>query len=139
MIQAIALPLEVTEAVAELEATLATKIETLLHLIGARTIAALQAYTSEMRPPIHVGDPGRRAHLGHWADVTTRLVQGYRYEVEGSDTLVLRNDVEYAAYLEQREGFWVLSGVTDPGGPVEQAIIEAAAGLGLEVTVEVTG
>lgn len=139
MITAIALPMEVTAAVAELEASTLDKVEALANLIGASTIAYLQSYTDEMRPPIHKGDPQRLAHPGHWGDVTTNLKKGYRYAVErvgGQVQLTLANDVEYAATLEQREGFWVLTGVADPGGPVEQAILQAAGEVGLEVQVE---
>ena len=102
--------------------------------IGVETIAYLRSLTSEMRPPARV--PGtktvtgvRRAHPGHWADVTGQLAASYDHEVQrigrSEVVLSLMNHAEYAAHLERRDGYYVLSGVTDPGGPVEQALIRA--------------
>jgi hypothetical protein len=114
------------ESVAALEEDALRKLELILEAVGASTIAYLRSLTSEMRPPARGKDEYRRAHPGHWADVTGQLANSYSYEVErrGDDevVLILRNDAEHAIYLEAREGFFVLSGVADPGGPVEQAI-----------------
>lgn len=49
--------------------------------------------------------------------------------------LVFLNDMEYAAYLEAMDGFFVLSGVTEPGGPIDRALraaISAVPGFELE-------
>ena len=75
-------------------------------------------------------ETGRPAHPGHWADVRGTLALGYQWSVDpvGSGAiLTLSNPVEYAAALEARDGYFVLGGVMDPGGPVEQAIERAAA------------
>ena len=70
----------------------------------------------------------RPAHPGGWADVTGLLANGYSYEVRLETAgggryvaviIILANPVEYASTLEEREGFFVLRGVTDPGGHLE--------------------
>lgn len=120
--------------------------------IGARTIRTkrrrrigkeaevgpLQAVPERMT--LGSGGP-RQAHPGHWADVSTVLAASYDSEVERTATgvtLVLRNTAEYAFWVEVRDGFFVLSGVTDPGGPVEQAFRTVAARLApdMEIVVE---
>lgn len=123
------------EAIAAIEADDATKLRHVVDAIGPEVIAYLRSLTSEMRPPARV--PGtsvvtgpRRAHPGHWADVTSVLAASYDFDVAGtprSVTLTLRNTAEYAIHLENRFGYWVLSGVADPGGPVEQSLRRAVA------------
>jgi hypothetical protein len=114
----------------------AEKMALVAEAIGVETIAYFRSLTNEMRPPARV--PGtkattgvRRAHPGHWADVTGQLAASYDHEVErvgkAEVVLSLKNYAEYAAHLEARDGFFVLSGVTDPGGPVEQALRRAVA------------
>jgi hypothetical protein len=96
--------------------------------VGRRVVAYLRSLTNEMRPPIRTGGATRAAHPGHWADVTGRLAAGYEWRVDDTPTgaqLLLFNEVEYAAYLEAHDGFFVLRGVADPGGPVEIAMREA--------------
>lgn len=41
--------------------------------------------------------------------------------------IVFINGAEYAAALEAKEGYWVLSGIEQPGGPIEKAIRKAVA------------
>ena len=113
-----------------------------LHLTGEDVVKYLKSWTDERRPPASPGGPDRPAHPGHWADVTTTLREGY----EGTVTrlgegwrLTLRNPTPYASYLEDRNGFFVLSGVADPGGPVEQALIEVAARVAPTWRVVLTG
>lgn len=74
----------------------------------------------------------RRAHPGHWADRSGQLALSYASEVvEDGDSiiLVLSNSAEYAVYVEAHDGFFVLSGVLEDGGPVEQAFRAVAARL----------
>jgi hypothetical protein len=110
----------------DIEQTLADIAEA----IGAKTIEFLRALTSEMRPPVKAGAPWRHAHWGHWADRSSQLALGYRYEVnrtvDGVE-LVLINGTEYAMALEAHDGYMVLTGVTDPGGPAEVKLREAVA------------
>jgi hypothetical protein len=75
---------------------------------------------------------GRQAHPGHWADVTGQLALSYAFTVVTTPKgamLTISNSAEYAAALEARDGYFVLSGVMEDGGPVEQAIRRAAAAL----------
>lgn len=51
--------------------------------------------------------------------------------VTGPLRLVLINSADYAAALEAKAGYFVLTGVTEAGGPVEGAIRRAANALGL--------
>lgn len=116
---------DVVSAIEALQADATDKIEVILQLVGAQTIAYLRSLTEEIRPPAFRGGPMRRAHPGHWADVTGELAREYSWEVErpGDDVvLVLRNDSGHAVWVEIREGFFVLSGVAEPGGPVEAAL-----------------
>ena len=73
-----------------------------------------------------------------WRNVTGNLEEGYTWHVDGIDggaRLILRNDVYYAVFLEARDGFMVLHGVLDPGGLVEQVLVEVAAEFAPEWTV----
>jgi hypothetical protein len=95
--------------------------------VGERVVAYLQSLTNEMRPPTRAGGAERAAHPGHWADVTGLLASNYRWRVEdtaGGVQLVLENDTPYAIYLEEHDGFFVLRGVAEAGGPVERAMQE---------------
>jgi len=93
--------------------------------IGRRVVAKLQSHTQERRPPARRGGANRYAHPGHWADVTGALASQFGYKVDrarGKNTLTIYNtDREgYGAILEQREGFFVLRGIDQPGGLVDQ-------------------
>lgn len=121
------------------------KVRILLEMVGTEVISALRSLTSEMRPPARI--PGtakttkrgkkkparktgpRRAHPGHWADITGALANAYAHEVvrdaEGGYALVLTNGMEYAAALDALDGYFVLRGVTDRGGPVHLALMQA--------------
>jgi hypothetical protein len=110
---------------AALEMDANEKIRNLLELVGAEVIAYLRSLTGETRPPARSGGVDRKAHPGGWADVTGMLANSYGFDVSrAGDGWVLRlfNTAEYAAELEARDGYFVLSGVTDPGGPIEQSL-----------------
>ncbi|HYC31116.1 MAG TPA: hypothetical protein VEB59_02450 [Gemmatimonadales bacterium] len=126
------------QVVANIALDTMAKLELVLQQVGQETIDYLRSLTDEMRPPARAGEPQRQAHPGHWADVTSQLANSYRWEVQRTgDSLRLRlaNDAEHAVYLEQRDGFFVLSGVTEPGGPVETALRAVVARLAPEMTV----
>lgn len=113
------------DQIADLEVELDQKIRMLLEAIAIETIAYLRSLTTEMRPPAKPGEPSRFAHPGGWADVTGQLANSYGWAVRKAGIaweLELRNDAGHAIYLEEREGYFVLRGVTEPGGPVEQAL-----------------
>lgn len=121
-----------------LEMDVAEKVERMLHVTGQEAVAFLRSLTNKMQPPVGAGEAWRRAHPGGWADVTGALALGYGYEVlvfgnlsapEGWG-LLMKNTMEYAVYLEDRNGYWVLSGITDPGAPLEVALRRAAEALG---------
>jgi hypothetical protein len=102
-----------------------TKARGLLDRAGFETVAMLRRLIGVMRPPAHAGGGMRQARLGGWADVTGNLAASYGHDVNhGADSveLELRNTMEYARHLDQRDGYFVLSGVTEAGGPLEQAI-----------------
>lgn len=116
---------DVQKAIRALRVDARRKIVLVLQQVGLETMAYLRSLTTEMRPPAAGKDNSRRAHPGHWADVTGQLAGSYSWEVEehGDEVvLVLRNDAAHAIWVEMREGFFVLSGVADPGGPVQQAL-----------------
>jgi hypothetical protein len=123
--------LGVAEALAKVERDVNAKIPQILDYIGHKTIEYLRSFTSERRPPYYGGGPDRAAHPGHWADRSGQLAASYSHTVSPSGagwTLTLMNGAEYAAALELREGFFVLGGVTERGGPVEEAL-RAAVGV----------
>jgi hypothetical protein len=95
-----------------------------LEAVGEEVVQYLRSMTSEVRPPARVGGPERLAHPGHWADDSGDLARGYSWQVVTAGfrmQLIFRNGVKYAAYLELMEGFFVLTGIEEPGGPIDQA------------------
>lgn len=120
---------DIVKAVKALETDALTKIELVAQAVGAETIAYLRSLTSEIRPPARrpsgVMTGPRRAHPGHWADVTSQLANSYWFEVSKSEAgviLAIGNHAEYAIWLEVRQGFFVVKGVAEPGGPVSRAM-----------------
>jgi len=130
----------IAEALAPLDRDNTTKVRQLLNAVGLKTVAYLRSQTSERRPPVRAGGNERPAHPGHWADISGQLAASYDKDVQetpGGYRLVMTNSAEYAAALEARDGFFVLSGVTDPGGPLEVALRQAVATIAPEWTVTV--
>lgn len=117
---------EILSSLRKLQISDLEKAERILEMVGIETVAYLRSLTNEIRPPAKPGGNTRRAHPGHWADVTGQLALSYAWEVvRVSDVevrLVLSNSAEHAIWLELREGFFVLTGVTESDGPVEQAL-----------------
>lgn len=54
-------------------------------------------------------------------------------------TLWLRNTMDYAAALEAKDGYFVLSGVAEQGGPLDAALRKAARALGPLSTITLGG
>jgi hypothetical protein len=122
--------LGVDETIRELEIDAKDRLVILMQEIGELTLEYLRSFTTEFAPPIRPGDPARRRHPGYWADRSGDLARAYDYVVSPAGdgvNLVFANDMPYAAELEARDGYFVLSGVTDKGGPVEQAMRAAVA------------
>lgn len=95
--------------------------------VGFKTVDYLRSYTDELRPPAKVGDGPRFAHPGHWGDVTNNLKNAHGHEVIVNGHVVevkIYNNMEYARYLDDREGFSVVSVAFDDG-TVEQLAQEA--------------
>jgi hypothetical protein len=118
----------VAEAVRDAEVDIEQKLRKVADYVGIKTIEHLRDFINETRPPIRPGEPARKARRGHWADQSGNLARAYRHEVEVTNNgvvLVLMNSMEYAAVLDVREGFFVLRGVADKGGPVEMMLRRA--------------
>lgn len=123
-----------------------------LDQVGADVVAYLRSYTNEWRPAVGsrgtsalsrvrdrkggrkahiVRAPGsgsggkRRAHPGHWADITGDLMEKYAYKVVREPSgvrLEITNTSGHAIYVEAMDGFFVLKGITDKGGPLDQRL-----------------
>lgn len=105
------------------------------NVIGAEVVAFLRSLTDEMRPPARAGEGERQAHPGGWADVRGTLANSYDFQVEETEfgaRLILLNTAEYAVYLELRDGYYVLSGVDEPGGPLDTILRARAEMLGFK-------
>ena len=133
----------IAEALVETERDVTTTMRQLAEYIGTRAIDFVKALTSELRPPARKANGQwtgwRKAHPGHWGDVTGVLVNSYGHSVTtepGRVTLELRNTASYAESLEKRDNFWVLEGIAEDGGPVEKALREGAAIIDPSITVE---
>ncbi len=127
-----ALQQQIRAAIASKVLDAQTAAERILETVGAETVAYLRSLTEEMRPPARKNGPERPAHPGHWADRTGQLALSYAFDVvptANGARLTLSNSAEYAVYLERRNGFYILSGVTDPGGPVETQLRAAVAAI----------
>jgi hypothetical protein len=131
-----------------------------LSLTGVEAITYARSLTSELRPPRRRGEGMRRAHPGHWSDITSNLANAYAWSVrlgghvigksaprsvgspisaagarvpEGSTlTLELSNSMAYAEMLERRDGYWVLSGLSDH---VARSVSRLGRTLGWQVSV----
>lgn len=129
----------------ELDEEMSTKVTSLLKITGIEAVAFLRSLTDTMRPPVRASEGWRKAHPGGWADVTSQLALGYDFEVLVARatydappawwSLVLMNHVEYAVYLENLDGYYVLAGITDPGAPLERMLRDAARDLGFDVRI----
>lgn len=102
-----------------------------LDAVGAATVEWLASRTTEER-----GWVTRR--------LTPKvLAESYSYTVarleQGGARLTLANTDFTSVFLEAWDGFFVLSGVLDPGGPVEQKLIEVCADIAPEFVVVVRG
>lgn len=118
----------VAEAIKSIEASTRTKVRLVLQEVGELTVKYLQSYLVTAGGPPDYKSPPRPPHPGHWRDITGLLRESYYWRIReraGGPVLELGNTADYAAALEARVGYFVLSGVTDPGGPVERAMRQA--------------
>lgn len=103
------------------------RAERIGEVVGRKTVDYLKSYTEEIRPPAKTGDGPRFAHPGHWADVTNNLKNAHQFHVLVNGHIVevkVYNNMEYARYLDDREGFSVV-GVAFDDGSVENFAQEA--------------
>lgn len=124
---------------------------TILRMVGQEALKYLKDYTSRKTDPRYrrkMGpdpsdpefrikyfkyqqrqqDPNRPTHPGGWGDISHDLVDGYYARTEKVDAgwqLTLGNKSGHAGYVEAKDGYFVISGVMDPGGPVDKAIRKA--------------
>jgi len=87
-------------------------IPAVMEVVGIRIVEWLRSTD----PSFGIQSGGRVAHPGHWADDSSNLSRGYAYEVIPTNqgfTLRFSNNIEYAAELDEKEGYFVLSGVAD--------------------------
>ncbi len=74
-----------------------------------------------------------------WASITGHLADSYQppkvEKIKDGWRLTLANTAFYSVFLEARDGKFVLSGVTDPGGPFEQKLREVCAEVAPEFIV----
>ena len=113
------------EEVARIEQETAASIERVLDRVGKRTVEILQGYVGET-------EDGRPAHPGGWGDRTGKLAAGYSYDVtrESDGWLFeLRNTARHAHLIEALDGYFVVRGATEPGGPVWVALAQAVREL----------
>ena len=103
---------------------IAGKAEEVFEETGRRVVEELRGF-------VGTTEDGRPAHPGGWGDRTGRLASGYDYEVErganGDVTLTLHNHASHASLLEAKDGYFVLRGADEPGGPIERAFRAAVA------------
>jgi len=101
----------------------------LLERVGERTVELLQSYTGGTKKD------GRRIHPGAWADRTGNLADHYGYQVDhdtGVWRLVIYNSAKHAHLLEALDGYFVVRGIMDKGGPVWDALTQAVRELAPE-------
>jgi hypothetical protein len=112
------------KAVQEIALSEDDMIRLVLEQVGKETVAYLKGLTKEER-----GWASITGHLAasYQAPVVTKIKDGWR--------LTLANTAYYAVFLEARDGMFVLSGVTDPGGPVEKALIDVCQKIAPDWTV----
>jgi len=111
-------------------------VQDILEFVRVDMLRYLKDYTDVMRPPdfrvsYYGGDPKapRPAHPGGWANISKELMKGYKAEVTrnavGNHVLTIRNDSPAAVFVEAKEGFFVVTGIMEPGGPVDWSLRRA--------------
>ena len=110
-------------------------VQSLVPVVKTRILAVLEEVGKEMVDWLKSLPPQERGWI---ARSPHGLADSYEYEVVETSSgvkLVLRNTKFYAAILEHRDGLFVLTGVTDPGGPVEQKLAEVCARIAPDIKV----
>jgi len=109
------------------------KIELVLNRVGSRVVDILRSYTGERNKR------GREKHPGGWGDKTFKLRDSFFYEVQherpGLWLLIIGNTAPHAHLVEAVDGIFVVRGVAEPGGPVDQALRQAVSEIAPEWVV----
>lgn len=145
-----------------LELDVASKLLLTMEQAGWEVITYLRSLTGETRPAARPGEPRRRAHPGGWADITGNLANAYRFELYAGGKLVrwttdgpaptlqgsiptaprfplelkFINSMEYAAALEAKDGYWVITEITGAGGPVASALRKVLGRIAPEAEIQ---
>lgn len=133
---------DMRDFIKRLEESMESTIELVLNVVLQDMLTFLKGYTNVIRPPdyrvsYYGGDPKawRPAHPGGWADISRNLVTHYKGEVyktaKGNWSMLLWNDAvtekgeNLAMMVEAHAGFFVLTGLFQPGGVVEWTLARA--------------
>lgn len=144
---------DLRQLIKQIEESTIDRMETILTLMKSDILAYLRSYTNVMKPPrdyvtkfmldpnsVRVRRPRadktgwRPAHPGGWADVTENLMQSYYTvleRIDGGWKFTVGNKSGHARYVEGRDGMFVVTGILNPGGPVDKAIRLAFKRLGM--------
>jgi hypothetical protein len=132
-------PTWVDELIAAVEVDALDRLDLAFQQLGQEVVDFLRSHVEGLtNPPYKAGEGPREVHPGEWSDRSGILAASYSYEVRRDErgvTLIFRNTAEYAFWVEAMEGYFVLSGITEPGGPVEEAFRRIAAALFPDWTV----
>ena len=121
------------EAAAEVEKGTFDGLHVFFDRVLYAVVGQLKTSIGKTRPPVKKGGPLRPALLGHWGSISGTLAGAYRHDVRRAgpaelDAAVINDDPGgYGAVLERRAAFFVVRGIEQPGGPVDQQMAKALA------------
>lgn len=109
------------------------KIRYAIETASFSTLNWLRSKTSKTVPGVKKSEGPRFTRPGGWADITGQLANSYSFGINetGSGLEVeFSNNKEYSKPLDEKPGFWVLSGLLSEqaGSPFEKELMK-----GLEV------
>lgn len=133
--------------------TTTDQVKAVLEFVRKDVLYFLKSYTDVLVPPVgyqrkftfdatlrRIKVPStdrtgwRPAHPGGWGDVTLDLKAKYYTDLQfvgNSWQLTIGNKSDHAAFVEARDGLFVVHGVLDKNGPVEKSIRKALIALGV--------
>lgn len=89
----------------------------------------LKDFTGKTQPAINDREPPRRARRGGWADITGNLANSIFNDVEkqgDSVQIKVGAQMEYASELDEKDGYFVVSGLIDETeSPIDQFVEDA--------------
>lgn len=143
--------IDLGDMVGDIQRTMLDWQNIILSQVGKDVVRYLRSYTSRKNPPRYPRrkytyvdsvrtkltkkqqkelQPDRPAHPGGWSDVTgpmekDSLAASYYWRVgavPGGIKLTIGNSSTHAAYVEAKDGYFVVTGIFAPNGPVMKAI-----------------